>query len=268
MLPYMKKTIVLGALFMTIQPTISADLPDNRMYGIVLEKDTTEDQTQGINQTARELGQRIGSESLGQLPYLDPNGIVYPNISAFPYIIMKGKPGPLATLAGSSVDGVTQVSTPTTVALFGATSVLQPVTKKFSIYQPKAAVVPAFVPSVVNNLSDDGIASVVLVDQDLEHGKALNAMAHMSVGAGSAYTGDLSSLVFDWARTTSQNNIATFAGAVTDGAVTLVRFLDTMHLGPTYREQIAATLQRVPKVTGVYAIGAAAVLKKSLLLLK
>ena len=41
-----------------------------------------------------------------------------------------------------------------------------------------------------------------------------------------------------------------------------------MHLGPTYREQIAATLTRTPRITGVYAIGAAAALKKALLLLK
>ncbi len=268
MLSYMKKNIVLGTLFMTIQPTLSADLPDNRMYGIVFEKATTEEQSQGVNQTARELGHRLGAESLAQLPYVDSDGIVYSNISAFPFIIMKGKQGPLTTLTGSSVEGVTQISTSTTVALFGATNVLQPVTKKFSIFQPKAAVIPPLNPSDIDSLSGEGIASVVLVDQELEAGKALNAMAHMSVGAGSAYKGDLTSLAFDWAKTTSQTQIATFASELSNQSITLVRFLDTMHLGPTYREQITATWMRTPKVTGVYAIGAAAVLKKALSLLK
>ncbi len=268
MLSYVRKSIVLGATLMTIQPTISAEIADNRLYGIVCDKSTPEEQTQGVNQTARNLGHLIGAKALAQLPYIDLEGQVYPAISAFPFIIMKGKPGPLTTLASLSVEEVTMVSISNTVTAFGSTSILQPLTKKFSIFKPTSAVIQPVDLSSIEALSEDGIASIALVDQDLESGKALNALAHMSVGAGSTYTGDLTSLAYDWVGTTSQGHIAKFTNALSSETVTLVRFLDTMHLGPTYREQIAATLARTPKVTGIYAIGAAAVLKKALLLLK
>lgn len=265
MLSFKKACMVLGVIFMNINPLMSAEILDNRLYVVIKDKSESDAQVQGINQTVRDLGQSVGMDALDQFSYADAQGLVYPYISAFPFIIMKGKEGPMATL--SQQDNIQTVSVPGVVAAFGPSVTLQPFTKKFSVYKPTVPIINPLNLSGLESFLEEGTASFALLDQELESGKALNALAHMSVGAGSAFQHKFSP-TFDVVGTLPQDRLSLINGALSDASLTVVRFLDTMHLGPTYREQIAATLTRTPRVTGLYAIGPAAVLKKALMLLK
>ncbi|WP_032112937.1 DUF2000 family protein [Candidatus Paracaedibacter symbiosus] len=268
------------SLFFT--PAESADmeedifLPQNRSYVIVNDKLEFSQQVSHINKVARDIGFRVGSHNLAQLPYIDKDGNSYKYISAFPCIIMKSKPSSLEAFSNTKVEGVDIISlaldeeknkTPTVAAAFGPFENLRASTKKFSVYRP-TNLAPSHFDEFLENTADEAIGCIAVVDKELEAGKQLNALAHMAIGIGSVYqeVDELAtsfSPTFDVVATATNQQICEahrYLSTYDTPDLRVASFLDTMHLGPSYKEQIAATAARKTadlKITGLYAVGPA-----------
>lgn len=248
-------------------------LPDKRLYIVVNDKRPLASQAQDVNVTARSLGYKVGRKKLAQFPYVDSDGNLYPYISAFPCIIMKSKPNPLEALEKATLEDVYTTSFRSnsglcSIGAFGLTEKLGSTTKKFSVYKPTAPIINPFKEDLLpRDIGEESVGCIAMIDESLEPGKALNALAHMAVGVGSAYqevekitSSNTFASAFDLIGTTSIEKIWSaynYLRTVQTSKLKYAAFLDTMHLGPTYKEQIAATtLKKTPalKVTGLYAI--------------
>lgn len=110
------------------------------------------------------LGAGAGTvESMGLVQYEDKNGAIFPNISAFPFIVLKGRGGQLKTFRGALLDALiphtcfldsmmeggsdAQVARTMEssiadslnviiIVAFGERNHLDPLTKKFSVWRP------------------------------------------------------------------------------------------------------------------------------------
>lgn len=243
----------------------TGELPNKRLYVAVDEKLLPAQQVESIHAVVKELGKKVPAEQLALLPYIDESGIEYENISAYPFIVLKGNQAKLKELGNltnpectiASTNNGTNSTAIAAVAAFGLVDILQPVTKRFGIYKPKASPFTPFVETFANS-ADDEEADFCFISEKLEPGNMLNSLSHMTIGMGNKecnrfYSGTTTEekLLDLWVNCRKQN-------------LTHVTFLDTMHLGPTYKEQIFATRMKPTnnlRVTGLYVHGKLGVLR-------
>lgn len=243
----------------------TGELPNNRLYVAVDEKLLPAQQVESIHAVVKELGKKVPIEQLALLPYIDESDITYENISAYPFIVLKGNQAKLKELGNltnpectiaSKYNG-TNGTAIEAVAAFGLVDILQPVTKRLGIYKPKASPFTPFVETFVNS-ADDEETDFCFISEKLEPGNMLNSLSHMTIGMSNResnrfYSGTTTEekLLDLWVKCRRQN-------------LTHVTFLDTMHLGPTYKEQISATRLKPTnnlRVTGLYVHGRLGVLR-------
>ncbi len=193
--------------------------------------------------TAARLGAKVGVKALRQTPYVTANGIRIEGISEWPFIILKGKVGKLrsllSALAGGTIPHVTGVEggVVVCVALFGPEELVRPITKSFSMCSRLTGGLTA-------GAADPDSSIVCVVDESLGLGPALNAVAHMAVGFGSRVGAEAlrdKDVVVVRRR---PDYIRVKWDALQGSDIPHTTFLDTMHLGPTAVEQIAATAER------------------------
>ena len=114
-----------------------------------------------------------------------------------------------------------------------------------------------------------------VVFDGLEEGKRANAIGHMSVGLGSVLRpedlratpyvsadGVTFSNISEWPFIVLRANLSKlrklYEGVITDGTIPHAEFLETMRLGPTYKEQIEATKAKSTaenKILGITIFG-------------
>lgn len=232
-------------------------VPNGRLCVAVDEKLPAAQQVESIHAAVKGLGDLVGKEKLALLPYVDASGERYENISAFPFMVIKGTK---AKLQGFSDPSCTVFKQDTSCfAAYGLTGI----PKGFSMYRPKASLFSPFADETACFDEEEG--AYVFISENLEPGSALNTLAHMTIGTGGLQynrvclgTVGEEDLRLLWTESRMQQ-------------LNHVTFLDTMHLGPTYREQIDATALKKTedlKVTGLYVLGQLKQLRPLLALLK
>lgn len=255
---------LIGSLLMTIlSPSYAADtsaesieksvIPDKKLYVAIEEKQSPEEQIKALYLSVKHLADSVSSSDLCQFPYIDGNNHSYTKISAFPFIVMKGNKTKIGDFANSQFSDVTLKTDGTNpvraVAAFGETSQLLPVTKRFQIYRPKTSLIPSYVP-IETDFNEDTLEDIILLSEQLDYGSQLNAFAHMVVGSG-----DYPSMQMTYG-TMAEDSLSKLWDTCKTQKVNHITFLETMHLGPTYKEQIKATKHlQTPRITGLYMNG-------------
>lgn len=246
-------------------PAAEEGAPQYKLYAVVDEKLNSVKRADTIAHMALELGSILGSTALRQTPYISADDVVFNHISECPFMVKTAKPSKLEALGTQLESGTiphVKFSNPKLagIGIFTDESNLPPLVKSFSLLRASKAGVEEPTCEIPDAIPHES-AFFALIDESLPVGLHANALGHMSVGLGSAVGAAARNPIVSRSSGSEEFNPVTeypyfiikskteeirafYTDITADDTFIHAEFLDTMHLGPTYREQIAATREK------------------------
>lgn len=261
-----KEVLIMVMAIMSGNSSVGAEvasetqIPNHRLYVALEEKQSSDEQIKNLYRSVKEMSQKVDPEKLCFFPYQDQSGMEYKNISAFPFIVLKGNATKVSALANLKEDLCYKtIEAGKAVCLFGSVDNLQSHTKRLSIYNPKDSLFPPY------KLSEDlevlAPTDLVLLSDQLKPGSQLNTFAHLVVGSGHCKANQVDYGAIE------EEKLSKLFESCKENRIPHIGFLHTMHLGPTYKEQIQETkkLSRSQvRITGLYMNGTPQIIKNIL----